>query len=134
MRWLRPIPEVWIPWHLTLFIAFAMIGLVFRLIHQLPLHSPGDVVGFTNSMMDVTVSVILIAAALSTTIVEVGMILAEQYLKYRFERGRNEGRDEGREEGERDALARVRSEMLKRGIQLTKEDEEALFNPNGHSR
>ena len=38
----------------------------------------------------------------------------------------------GREEGEREALARVRSEMLKRGIQLTKEDEEAIFNSNGH--
>ena len=36
-----------------------------------------------------------------------------------------------REEGEREALARVRSEMLKRGIELTEEDEEALFNPNG---
>ena len=44
------------------------------------------------------------------------------------------GREEGREEGEREALARVRSEMLKRGIKLTKEDEDALFNPNGHSR
>ncbi len=37
----------------------------------------------------------------------------------------------GREEGEREALARVRSEMLKRGIKLSEEDEEALFNPNG---
>lgn len=36
-----------------------------------------------------------------------------------------------REKGEREALARVRSEMLKRGIKLTEEDEEALFNPNG---
>ncbi len=40
----------------------------------------------------------------------------------------------GREEGEREALARVRSEMLKRGFKLTKEDEDALFNPNGHSK
>ena len=42
--------------------------------------------------------------------------------------------EKGREEGEREALARVRSEMQKRGIKLTKEDEDALFNPNGHSR
>ena len=49
-------------------------------------------------------------------------------------KGRVEGREEGREEGEREALERVRSEMLKRGIELSKEDEEALFNPNGHSR
>ena len=42
--------------------------------------------------------------------------------------------EKGREEGERDAFAHVRSEMLKRGIELSKEDEEALFNPNGHSR
>ena len=42
--------------------------------------------------------------------------------------------EKGRAEGEREALARVRSEMLKRGIKLTKEDEDALFNPNGHSK
>ena len=49
-------------------------------------------------------------------------------------KGREEGRELGREEGEREALARVRSEMLKRGFKLTKEDEDALFNPNGHSK
>lgn len=47
-------------------------------------------------------------------------------------KGRNEGIVLGREEGEREALARVRSEMLKRGISLSKEDEEAIFNSNGH--
>ena len=34
------------------------------------------------------------------------------------------GRNEERE--------RFRSELLKRGIKLTEDDEEALFNPNGH--
>ena len=48
--------------------------------------------------------------------------------------GRELGREEGREEGERETLARVRSEMLKRGIELTEEDEEALFNPNGRGK
>ena len=47
-------------------------------------------------------------------------------------KGREEGLVKGREEGEREALAHVRSEMLKRGIRLTKEDEEAIFNRNGH--
>ncbi len=47
-------------------------------------------------------------------------------------KGREEGLDQGREEGERETLARVRSEMLKRGIHLTEEDEEAIFNRNGH--
>ena len=47
-------------------------------------------------------------------------------------KGREEGRQLGREEGERETLARVRSEMLKRGIRLTREDEEAIFNRNGH--
>ena len=46
--------------------------------------------------------------------------------------GREEGLELGREEGERETLARVRSEMLKRGIRLTREDEEAIFNRNGH--
>ena len=142
MRWLRPIPEEWIPLHLTLFIVFAMIGMWLRVVHQLPLHLPGDVVGFSNSLMDATVSVIVIAAALSTIIVETGMIFAERYLNYRFRKGLEEGevkgvergRQEGLETGEREALARVRSEMQRRGIELTKEDEEALFTPNGHPR
>ena len=51
-----------------------------------------------------------------------------------MEKGLVKGRELGRTEGEREALARVRSEMLKRGIKLTKEDKDALFNPNGHSR
>ena len=42
-------------------------------------------------------------------------------------RGRTLGRDEGRNE-ERE---RFRAEFLKRGIELTEEDEKALFNPNG---
>ncbi len=54
------------------------------------------------------------------------------------EEGLHEGRAvgllEGREEGEREALARVRAEMEKRGIELSEEDEDALFNRNGHSQ
>ena len=138
MRWLRPIPEEWIPLHLALFIVFAMIGTWLRVVHQLPLHLPGDVVGFSNSLMDATVSVIVLAAALSTIIVETGMIFAERYLNYRFKKGLEEGEvkgvERGFERGERETLARVRSELQKRGIQLTKEDEEALFTPNGHPR
>ena len=64
-----------------------------------------------------------------TEIVEYPMVMAnwfrQNYLEPLKERQRNEG--------ERKALAHVRSEMLKRGIELTKEDEEAIFKPNGHS-
>ena len=42
--------------------------------------------------------------------------------------------EKGKQQGERETLERVRSEMLKRGIKLTKEDEDAIFKPNGHSR
>ena len=41
-------------------------------------------------------------------------------------KGRVLGRNEGREE----KLERFRSELLKRGIKITEDDEEALFNPN----
>ena len=44
------------------------------------------------------------------------------------------GMVKGREEGEREALARVRSEMLKHGIELPPEAEEAIYGKNGHSR
>ena len=37
-----------------------------------------------------------------------------------------------REKGERDALARVRSELSKHGIQLPPEAEEAIYGKNGH--
>ena len=69
-----------------------------------------------------------------TELTEYAMVMAnwfrQQYLEPLKERQREEGREEGRDI-ERE---RVRSEMLKRGIKLTKEDEDALFNPNGHSK
>ena len=37
-----------------------------------------------------------------------------------------------REKGEREALARVRSELSKHGIQLPPEAEEAIYGKNGH--
>ena len=75
------------------------IGLGFRAIEELPRHQPGDAIGFTNTMVDGAVSVILVAATISTTIVEGAMIFAERYLKHRYERGREEGIEEGKEEG-----------------------------------
>ena len=95
MRWLRPIPEDWIPWHLLLFIAFCVVGMVLRAVEQFPLHERGDVVGFTNAMIDASVSVIVVSAALSTAIVEGALIFAEKYLKHRFERGLEEGHEKG---------------------------------------
>ena len=97
MRWLRPIPEDWIPWHLLLFIALCVVGMVLRGVEQFPLHHRGDVVGFTNAMIDGSVSVIVVSAAVSTAIVEGALIFAEKYLKHRFERGLEEGREEGTE-------------------------------------
>ena len=65
-----------------------------------------------------------------TEIMENAMVMAnwlrQQYLEPLKERQREEGRDDERE--------RLRTELLKRGIKLTKEDEDALFKPNGHSR
>ena len=50
-------------------------------------------------------------------------------------KGRNEGialgRNEGIALGREEERERFRSELLKRGIKLTEDDEEALFNPNG---
>ena len=49
--------------------------------------------------------------------------------------GRDEGRQEGvalgRTEGREEERERFRAELRKRGIELTEEDEKALFNPNG---
>ena len=97
MRWLRPIPQDWIPWHLLLFITLCALGLALRGIEQLPLHQRSDAIGFTNSMIDGSVSIILVAATVSTTVVEGALIFAEKYLKHRFEKGREEGLEEGAE-------------------------------------
>ena len=51
-----------------------------------------------------------------------------------FEKADARAIEKGKQQGERETLKRVRSEMLKRGIKLTKEDEDAIFKPNGHSR
>ncbi len=98
MRWLRPIPQDWIPWHLLVFLALCAMGMGIRANAELPLHQRGDAIGFTNSMIDAAVSVILVAATVSTTIVEGALIFAEKYLKHRYERGREEGRAEGADE------------------------------------
>ena len=105
MRWLRPIPQDWIPWHLLLFIALCVVGMVLRAVEQFPLHERGDVVGFTNAMIEASVSVIVVSAAASTAIVEGALIFAEKYLKHRFERGREEGREEGRVVGRQEGRA-----------------------------
>ena len=97
MRWLRPIPEDWIPWHLTLFIAMSDGGMALRAIEELPLHKKGDVVGFVNSTIDASVSVILVAATASTIIVEGALIFAEKYLNYRYKKGREEERQRWQE-------------------------------------
>ena len=76
-----------------------VVGLGFRAIEGLPRHRPGDAIGFTNTMVDGAVSVILVAATISTTIVEGAMIFAERYLKHRYERGREEGIEAGKKEG-----------------------------------
>ena len=54
-------------------------------------------------------------------------------------KGREEGRDEGIALGRNEGIAlgrneereRFRAELQKRGIELSEEDEKALFNPNG---
>ncbi len=43
------------------------------------------------------------------------------------------GLERGLKEGEREAMERFRSDLRKRGIRLSKEDEEAIFNRNGHN-
>ncbi len=68
-----------------------------RAIEQLPLHKRGDIVGFTNSMIDGSVSVILVAATTSTIIVEGALIFAEKYLNHRFEKGKQEGEERERQ-------------------------------------
>ena len=46
-------------------------------------------------------------------------------------KGEEKGRVLGRDEGRQEEQERFRAELLKRGIKLTKDDEEALFNPKG---
>ena len=99
MRWLRPIPQDWIPWHLLLFIALFAMGMAMRAAEELPAHPHGDTVGFANAMIDGAVSVIVVSAAISTTIVEGALIFAEKYLKHRYEVGLEEGVEKGRVEG-----------------------------------
>ena len=98
LKWLRPIPEVWIPLYLLLFVAFAVAGFVFRAVEEASNHAQGDIVGFTNSLIDGAGSIILVSATISTTIVEGALIFAERYLKHRYEVGKEEGRKEAQEE------------------------------------
>ncbi len=97
MRWLRPIPDAWVAWHFTLFLWLMAFGSLLLLLEQLPAHSQGDIIGFANSIIRGLAPVILVSAAVSTTIVEGSMIFAERYLKHRYERGKEEGADQERQ-------------------------------------
>ena len=101
MRWLRPIPEAWVEWHFTLFLWLMALGMFALLIEQLPEHPRGDLIGFTNSMIRGMAPVILVSAAISTVIVEGALIFAERYLKYRYERGKDEERQRWKEWNDR---------------------------------
>ena len=97
MRWLRPIPEDWIERHFALFIVILTPGIVLLLLEELPAHPHGDIVGFINAMIRGMTTVFIFAAASSTIIVEGTLILAERYLKHRYNRGKDEGVDEERQ-------------------------------------
>ncbi len=49
-------------------------------------------------------------------------------------KGEARGEAKGRAIGRNEERERLRSELLKRGIKLSEEDEEALFNPNGRGK
>ena len=113
-----------------------MIGMVMRATEQLPLHRKGDIVGFTNTMIDGSVSVILVAATTSTMIVEGALIFAEKYLNYRYKKGREEGEEVG-EERERQRWREWnerRKAAEKAGQEFTEPDpgERTPNNGNGH--
>ena len=124
MRWLRPIPQDWIPWHLLLFIALFAMGMAMRAAEELPAHPHGDTVGFANAMIDGAVSVIVVSAAISTTIVEGALIFAEKYLKHRYEVGLEKGPRGRRRRGTATLGRMVRSKRCSRtcwrGVQRTK--------------
>ena len=67
-------------------------------------------------MVDGAVSVILVAATISTSIVEGALIFAEKYLKHRYERGREEGREEGRAVGVDEERQRWKEWMLRKQV------------------
>ena len=46
--------------------------------------------------------------------------------------GLEKGIEQGRQQGERETMERMRSDLQKHGVQLTAEQEQALFN--GHRR
>ncbi len=46
-------------------------------------------------------------------------------------KGEAKGRTLGRDEGRNEERERFRAELRRRGIELTEDDEKALFNPNG---
>ena len=55
----------------------------------------------------------------------------ERGLEQGLERGLEQGLERGRQEGERETMERVRSDLRKQGIELTPEQERAIFHSNG---
>ena len=79
------------------------------------------------------VAIIALAIEGARKLFEKATEIRRRYSEEADAKAMEKGEQKGRELGERETVERFRSEMQKRGIKLTKEDEDALFNPNGHS-
>ena len=125
-----------VPFYFALFTVSVLAGIGFVVWYEVAYvtrdSTPDTMIGIIQGVGWVGLSSAIGTFTL-TELLENTMVMANWFRQHYLEPLKERQRQEGREEGEREALARVRSEMKKRGIELTEEDEDALFNRNGHS-
>ena len=125
-----------VPFYFALFTVSVLAGIGFVVWYEVAYltvdSTPDTMIGIIQGVGWVGLSSAIGTFTL-TEVLENAMVMANWFRQHYLEPLKERQRQEGREEGEREALARVRSEMKKRGIELSEEDEDALFNRNGHS-
>ncbi len=125
-----------VPFYFALFTVAVLAGIGFVVWYEVAYitvdSTPDTMIGIIQGVGWVGLSAAIGTFTL-TEVLENAMVMANWFRQHYLEPLKERQRQEGREEGEREALARVRSEMKKRGIELSEEDEDALFNRNGHS-
>ena len=94
----------------------------------LGLFAPGCVLAFLSGKGDALAVVsfmeaaAVVSAAAAFVIVEGTMLLAERYLKKRFEEGKKEGKKEGKEEGREEGKLEGLTEGIQKGLEKGKEE------------
>ena len=120
MQW-RAIPKTRAPWAILIFVTLFVISLVVLIIHE------GNDTVFT--IWTGLGPFIIVNTSVTYVIVEGGSMIAEMFLKSRYEEGKRQGRKEGRSEGRSEILDLLSEDERRRVIDKLESNRSDDSNP-----